>query len=167
MVTGLVVWALVLMAFLGFNLYVADLVHKMKEDMRLVKIRTGKIIQLLDSVISNSKPTNVTTDENKMGTEDFTDHPFQEENVPTTLTALVPTSNDAANTSLAPPQLFKTLTSFMAAPLSAAGLALPGSSSSFKEPVAQEEEKIADDDEAINTILTRLKHTIPKTVAWS
>jgi len=49
----LFVWFFVVVAFVGFNLYVTDTVHRMKEDMRTVKIRTGKIIHLLDAVLGN------------------------------------------------------------------------------------------------------------------
>lgn len=49
-----IVLIIVCVSVLAFTLYSSDLMHKMKEDMRLIKIRTGKLIHLLDAVLSAS-----------------------------------------------------------------------------------------------------------------
>ena len=40
------------LSILGMSLYTTDALHKMRDDVRTIKIRTGKVIQLLDAVLS-------------------------------------------------------------------------------------------------------------------
>jgi hypothetical protein len=45
---------IVVVVIVAFTLYTTDMLHKMKDDMRLLKIRSGKIVHLLDAVLTGS-----------------------------------------------------------------------------------------------------------------
>jgi hypothetical protein len=49
-----VLMVIMCIAILTFTMYAADLMHKMKDDIRMLKIRTGKTIHLLDAVLTAS-----------------------------------------------------------------------------------------------------------------
>ncbi len=49
---SLIVMIFLVLSIMGMSLYTTDALHKMKDDVRTVKIRTGKLIQLLDAVLS-------------------------------------------------------------------------------------------------------------------
>lgn len=57
---SLILVIFLVLSIMGMSLYTTDALHKMKDDVRTLKIRTGKLIQLLDAVLSRdcSQATN-------------------------------------------------------------------------------------------------------------
>jgi hypothetical protein len=60
---SLILVIFLVLSIMGMSLYTTDALHKMKDDVRTLKIRTGKLIQLLDAVLSRdcSQATNTST----------------------------------------------------------------------------------------------------------
>lgn len=137
---SVLMWIIIAFAFVGFNLYVTDTVHKMKEDMRLVKIRTGKIIHLLDSVLNQNSATTKTIKTNTT--------PLTEEVVVADTGADVDVVPEKERMAERASGLFQGVFG---------SLIGGGDTKQQSAPVA-----VAEDDESMDDILKRLKATIPK-----
>lgn len=139
---------------MGFNLFVLDTVHKMRDDMRTVKIRTGKIIHLLDSVLNAKATQQALREEEFQETEN--DKSYFDVKKP-------PGSETKQNYS----SLFRSLGSML---LPVGSDADAASSSQGQDQLNKErisdagahKSKSVTDDAAIDAILSKLRTQIPK-----
>lgn len=136
-------WILAVTIFVAFSIYVTDSINKMRDDVRMIKLRTGKLIRLLDSSIVASNADARADIDGSVYPSVSPEH-----------------SITRAPASSGTPSLTKTLGSFITSAVS----------TSKQQPGKDGDEQGGGDDiddDAINQILARIKTNMPATVTRS